>query len=312
MGERRFGLVLAFALLVASLAGFGVYRFLEQTRADSRVATGQVVVAAVDLPEGKILRAEDVKVTTVPRAGIVPGAYSTTDSVVGRVTRIPVFNGEALVPGRLAPVGSGAGLEVKITPGKRAMAVRIDDVVGLSGLIQPNSRVDVLVTLKADGTGEQQQRAKLFMSNMRVLSVGANIERGPDGRALNEATAALEVTPQEAEQLAIATNQGKIQLVLRGYGDPDTITTRGASMSDISLGRSVSIAPQPAPARREEPARRSAPAPRPAPTPAPVVIAQQAAPPAPKPRNPDSSVVQIYRGNGVTQTRIEKKDTVKP
>jgi pilus assembly protein CpaB len=249
-----------------------------------------------------------VKMVDVPLAGVVPGAFRSADSVVGRVTRIPVFTGEALVPGRLAPVGSGAGLEVKITPGKRAMAVRINDVVGLSGLIQPNSRVDVLVTLKDDGTG-QKQRAKLFMSNMRVLSVGANIERGPDGRPLNEATAALEVTPTEAEQLAIATSMGQIQLVLRGYGDPDTVTTRGASLSDISLGRSVVVeAPAPAPERHPEP-RRAAPAPRPAPVaPAPVVV-QQA---PPRPRLPDSSVIQIYRGPQVSQQRIEKKDSTKP
>jgi pilus assembly protein CpaB len=168
--------------------------------------------------------------------------------------------------------------------------------------------VDVLVTMKDDGTG-QKQRAKLFMSNMRVLSVGANIERGPDGRPLNEATAALEVTPTEAEQLAIATSMGQIQLVLRGYGDPDTVNTRGASLSDISLGRAVVV--EPPPTRREEP-RRSAPRPRPAPvTPAPVVIVQQAPPPV-RPRSPDSSVIQVYRGPQVSQTRIEKRDTIKP
>jgi pilus assembly protein CpaB len=305
MGERRFGLVLVVALLVAGLAGFGVFRFLQQAQEAARVPMGKVVVAAIDLTEGHVIAPTDAKVVDVPLATVPPGAYQSVDSVVGRVTRIPVFVTEALVPGRLAPVGSGAGLEVKITPGKRAMAVRIDDVVGLSGLIQPNSRVDVLVTLRDDGSGAQQ-RAKLFMSNMRVLSVGSQIERGPDGQALNETTAALEVTPAEAEQLAIATNQGKIQLVLRGYGDPDTVATRGASMSDISVGRS---APAPQPSRevsRRDPPRRAAP-----PAPAPVVIVQQPAP-APRPRNPDSSVVQVYRGDRVTQQRFEKKDSTKP
>jgi pilus assembly protein CpaB len=90
----------------------------------------------------------------VAAASVPAGAYAVADSVVGRVTRIPVFKGEALVPGRLAPPGTGPGLEVKITPGKRAMAVKINDVTGIAGLIQPNSRVDVLVTLKDEnGTG---------------------------------------------------------------------------------------------------------------------------------------------------------------
>ena len=307
MGERRFGLVLFAALTIAMLAGYGVYRFLEQAQASARIPMTRIVVAAVDLTEGHVLSATDVKLAEIPVANVPPNAYVVTDSVVGRVTRIPVFATEALVPGRLAPVGSGAGLEVKITPGKRAMAVKIDEVVGLSGLIQPNSRVDVLVTMKEDQNSGQKERAKLFMSNMRVLSVGSEVERGPDGRPMNATTAALEVTPAEAEQLAVATNQGKIQLVLRGYGDPDTVATRGASMSDISLGRTS--APEVPPVRREE-SRRSA-APRQAPPP--VVIVQQPAPvAAPKPRVADSSVIQIYRGAGVSQQRIEKRDSVKP
>jgi pilus assembly protein CpaB len=306
MGERRFGFVLVIALAVAALAGYGVYYFLQQAQASARVPTGRVVVAAVDLLEGKAVTAVEAKVIELPLAGIPPGAFTNIDSVVGRVTRIPVFANEVLVPGRLAPVGSGAGLEVKIAPGKRAMAVRIDDVVGLSGLIQPNSRVDVLVMLRDDGTG-QQQRAKVFMENMRVLSVGSQIERGPDGRPMNETTAALEVTPAEAEQLAVATGQGKIQLVLRGYGDPDSVRTRGASINDIPLGRAVVVArPAPEPERRRPSPQRTVTAPPP-----PVITL--APPPAARVRTgPDSGMVQIYRGPTVSQQRVEKRDSTKP
>jgi pilus assembly protein CpaB len=299
MGDRKFGLVLAIAILVALGAGFGVYSMLQQAQADAQVPTGSVVVAAVDLPEGHILKAEDINTTSVPRAAMPPGAFATTDSVIGRVTRIPVFTGEALVPGRLAPVGSGAGLEVKIAPGKRAMAVKIDEVAGLSGLIQPNSRVDVLVTVR-DEVANAQQRAKLFMSNMRVLSVGTQLERGPDGRPLNATTAALEVTPTEAEQLAIASNQGRIQLVLRGYGDSDTLETKGASIGDMM--RKLDLAPPP----------KAAPAPRPrivyVPTPAP---ATPTPPPVVAPKKPDTAVVQVYRGANVTEQKMLKKDTTK-
>lgn len=306
MGERRFGLVLFAALAIAGLAGYGVFRFLQQAQASAQIPMGRIVVAAADLTEGHVIVAADVRLAELPAANLPPGAFTIVDSVIGRVTRVAVFATEALVPGRLAPVGSGAGLEVKITPGKRAMAVRIDDVVGLSGLIQPNSRVDVLVTMKRDETSGQQERAKLFMSNMRVLSVGSQIERAADGRPIQQTTAALEVTPAEAEQLAVATNQGKIQLVLRGYGDPDTVATAGASMRDISLGRSAPVQSEPAP-RRSAPRRV---------TPAPVrretlFIAPQTTAPVTRPRA-DSSVIQVYRGAGVTQQRIEKKDSTKP
>ena len=301
MRDNKFGWVLAVAVIVALGAGFGVYTMLQQAQANAQVPTGSVVVAAVDLPEGHILKQEDTKVTTVPRASVPPGAFTSTDSVIGRVTRIPVFTGEALVPGRLAPVGSGAGLEVKIAPGKRAMAVKIDEVAGLSGLIQPNSRVDVLVTVR-DEVGNTQQRAKLFMSNMRVLSVGTQLERGPDGRPLNATTAALEVTPTEAEQLAIASNQGRIQLVLRGYGDSDTLETKGASINDMMRKLDLDPAPKAAPA----PKPRIVYVPAPAPTPIPQIPLPVAAP-----KKPDTAVVQVYRGAAVTEQKMAKKDTTK-
>lgn len=301
MGDRRFGIVLLVAILVAAAAGFGVYRMLEQAQASAKGPTGRVVVAAADLPEGHILVKSDAKIIELPRAAVPPGSYADADSVIGRVTRIPVFTGEALVPGRMAPVGSGAGLEVKISPGKRAMAVKIDEVAGLSGLIQPNSRVDVLVTVR-DEAANAQQRAKMFMSNMRVLSVGTQLERGPDGRPVNATTAALEVTPVEAEQLAIAANQGRIQLVLRGFGDPDTVATKGASINDMM--KKLDIAPPSAPApKAAEPKTRIVYVP----TPVPAVAA-----PALAPKRPDSAFVQVYRGITATQQKIEKKDTIKP
>ena len=122
------------------------------------------------------------------------GAFSSVDSVVGRVARIDVFKGEVIVPGRLAPDGTGPGLEVKITPGKRAIAVRIDDVSGLNGLVQPNSRVDILVTLREGANG--QQVSKLFMSNMRVLSIGTVSQTSVDNRPISAPTATIEVTPK--------------------------------------------------------------------------------------------------------------------
>ena len=76
----------------------------------------------------------------------------------------------------------------------------------MSGLIQPNSRVDVLVNIRIDDGGRQV--SKLFMENMRVLSVGTRVERDAEGKAIEATTAALEVTPEEAERLAVAVNQG--------------------------------------------------------------------------------------------------------
>lgn len=306
----RYRLVLITAVLVALAATFGVYRVITDMRASSRIVTQAVVVAAADIPEGGALTPVLLSVTQLPVAAIPAGAYSSPDSVAGRVARVAIFKGEAIVPGRLAPEGTTAGIEVKITPGKRAMAVRIDDVAGLSGLIQPNSRVDVMVTIQDQGenaTGSGRV-SKLFMSNMRVLSVGQQFDRGADGRAVGAGTATLEVFPEEAERLAVAQREGSIQLVLRGYGDPDSIQTDGARPNDVlSQLRSGGTKPRPAPAVTRP--RPSAPASAPAVSPAPIQPPRTIAVPA----NADSVTVRIYRGSAqpTQQKFADKKDSVK-
>ena len=113
-----------------------------------------------------------------------------------------------------------SGPEIRITPGKRAFVFRVDDVASWIDLLQPNSRVDILVVTNAP----EQQRpvARLLMENMRLLAIRAVPERLPDGRAVKTVVASIEVTPDEGERLAIATVEGSLRLVLRGYRDPDS------------------------------------------------------------------------------------------
>ena len=304
MGDRRLLWILALSLLVAVASGAGVLRVLRHAETRYQVRLRPVVVASIDLVEGQVIGSTALRVVQLPEAAVAREAFRAPDAVAGRVAKVPVFAGEALVPGRLAPVGAGAGLEVKIASGRRAMAVKIDEVAGLAGLVQPNSRVDVLVTLRRDGVGEAQE-AKLFMSNMRVLSMGSQLERGPDGRPVSATMAALEVTPEEAERLAVAANQGKIQLVLRGFGDSDTVVTRGASARDLI--RQLEAAP-PAPPPIRRPLARPvlvATAPPLAPPPAPALL------PAPRLSRLDSAVIQVYRRDRVSQQTIVRADSAR-
>jgi pilus assembly protein CpaB len=312
VADRRYTLLFYTAVLTAVAATYGVYRTLEKAKAQSHVAVRPVAVAARDLPEGASIDRLAVSLVEWPAPTVPAGAYASLDSLVGRVTRVAVFKGEAYVPGRLAPTGTSPGLEVKIEPGKRAMAVKINDVAGISGFIQPNSRVDVLVTLKEDNSTSKQV-AKVFMTNMRVLSVGREVQRGDDSKPSDATSATLEVTPDEAERLAVAMNQGTIQLVLRGYGDPDSVRTPGARYSDVLAQlNSAPVAHTEAPP--PPPVRHVARAPRPVP-PAPPkeTIAEK-----PKVEKPDSAVVQVFRAGKVTQQKFEKtaadtmKDTTKP
>ncbi|HKS96940.1 MAG TPA: Flp pilus assembly protein CpaB [Terriglobia bacterium] len=301
MAERRYTTVFYAAILTGLIATYGVYRYLQQAKAASQVPMQSVVIAARDVPEGEKIDRLALSLAQWPTGTAPESAFSNIDSVVGRVVRIPMFKGEAVVPGRLAPAGTGPGLEVKITPGMRAMAVKINDVAGLSGLIQPNNRVDVLVTLKANTQMNTKEEAKMFMSNMRVLSVGTQVERGDDGKPIQATTATLEVTPQQAEQLAVAMNEGTIQLVLRGFGDPDSIKTPGATAADVlaqlRTAGSVRVPEQ-------DPPKRARARPRPEPVAPPVRVA------ADPPPRPDSVVVRVYRGDKLTQQKFDQKDSL--
>jgi pilus assembly protein CpaB len=310
MAERRFTLVFFVAIATAAAATFGVYRVLDTTKKEAQIPTRAVVVATRDLGEGARLDHASLAVRQWPAPTVPDGAYDTPDSLVGRVTRVAVFSGEPVVPGRLAPAGSSAGLEVKITPGKRAMAVRINDVAGIAGLIQPNARVDVLVTLRDDVT-QGRQVAKMFMENMRVLSVGTQVERGADGQAIQATTATLEVTPSEAERLAVAVNAGSIQLVLRGFGETDSARTRGAAAADVitALQGAALTMPRAAEPRSEPPRRRSTSAPARPPAPAASEPARAAA--AATPRAPDTVAIEVYRGATKTQQKFVKDSSAK-
>lgn len=275
------------AILVAAAATFGAYKLLAANSAGGKTATQDVVFASRDIPEGAPIDRVALTSRKIPIGAVPVGAFSSIDSVVGRVTRINVFAGEALVPGRLAPVGSGPGLELKIPPGQRAMAVRINDVAGISGLIQPGSRVDVLVTIKEDNS--EKQIAKLFMSNMQVLSVGSEVQRDASGKPISATTVTLGVTPEESERLAIAMNTGAIQLVLRGYGDPDSVRTKGATSTDVlsQLKGTSTVLPATSPAVPPRIVYRRLPPPAPVAKPL---------PPPPPPPPPESATVNVYRG----------------
>ena len=213
MAAKRYSFVFYVAIVVAIGATYAVFKVLESTKASSRVATAPVVVASRDINEGEKIDRLALSVAQWPVSTVPVGAYGRIDSVAGRVARVPVFNGEPLVPGRLAPEGTDAGLLTKITPGKRAMSVRINDVTGIAGMIPPNSRVDIALTTTL---ANAQRTAKLFMSNMRVLAMQTAVHKSEDGRPIPATVATLEVTPEESELLLVAQSQGSIQLVLRG------------------------------------------------------------------------------------------------
>jgi pilus assembly protein CpaB len=310
MAERRYTTIFAAAIVTAAAATFGIYRVLQVTKAEAKITTQPVVVALEDIPESKAIERSALRVAQWVTGTAPAGAFSNIDSVVGRVTRVDIFKGEVVVPGRLAPNGTGSGLQVKITPGKRAMPVRVDDISGIGGLIQPNSRVDVMSVIR-DKTN--QNVAKLFMANMRVLSVGTQDTRTVDNRPISATMVALEATPVEAERLAIAQAEGRIQLVLRGYGDPDSLKTEGAKSADVLSQLRGAPTFKPEPPRVSSGSRKQGTAAPPQVAPAPVL---QAPTPQPEreaaPKRPDSLTVQIFKAGKEEQRKFQKDSAKKP
>jgi pilus assembly protein CpaB len=299
MAQRRYTIVFYAAVFIAAMATYGVFRVLQAAKTSARVATRSVVVAAKDIPAGAQLDKESLAVKEWPAVAVPDAALATLSAAEGRVTRVPIFTGEAIVPGRLARQGTAPGLEARITPGMRAMSVRINDVAGLSGLIQPNSRVDVLVSLR-EGGREAEEVSKLFLENMRVLSMGSRTTRDDTGEPTPATTATLEVTPAQAEKLAVAMRQGMIQLVLRGFDDFDSTRTKGASSSEVLAQLRE---PKPKPVVAEAPPRRARSTPRRSEPPV-----REVPPPvavAPEPTRPDSLTVRVYRGSAVTQQKFD-------
>jgi len=187
------------------------------------------------------------------------------------------------------------------------MAVRINDVAGISGLIQPNSRVDVVVMMR-QGAGTPTPVAKVFMEDLRVLSVGTTVQRDAAGRSIDATTAALEVTPEQAERLAFAATEGSIQLVLRGFGDSESVRTQGANARDVVGVTLVSLTTagdtvisEMGPRRAPTAWRRPRPAPVVTPPPPPVV-------PPPKPAA-ESLHITIHRGDRIETRAFLKPDT---
>jgi pilus assembly protein CpaB len=296
MAAKRYSFVFYIAILVAIAATYSVFKVLESTKASSRVATAPVVIAARDINEGESIDRIALSVAQWPISTVPVGAYGKIDSVAGRVARVAVFNGEPIVPGRLAPEGTTPGLITKITPGKRAMAVRINDVSGIAGLIQPNSRVDILLSTTL---GNATRTGKIFMENMRVLAMQATTTTTEDGRPIPATTATLEVTPDESEKLMVAQVSGTIQLILRGYGDPDSVKTSGATSADVA--RMLRDAPVTRPVQNRPAPRRPAP-PR---VVAETVLVPQPIPVAAKPKA-DTNKVEIFRGAEKSELKFGK------
>lgn len=273
-----------------------------RTAAPKARDTVRIVAAAQDLPIGRKIQVTDLKLVEVDRNAAPKGAFQKTSDAGDRVVSTPLAAGEVLLSSKLAAKGGGEGLAALIEPGFRAVSVQVNESSGVSGFIQPGTRVDVLFTrLFPNGDAA----TTTILENVKVLAYGRQTDPAakPDPRDANRTTAAaaptvatLSVSRAEAERLVLAVQRGKIHFALRNGLDA-AVAGPSDPMKTSDLGIEDPRKPQP-----------SVPAPRPVAAPAP--------PPPPVPVNPRNveatkkaeikkPVVQIYRGDKLTEQELK-------
>ncbi|HET7748463.1 MAG TPA: Flp pilus assembly protein CpaB [Terriglobales bacterium] len=265
MNRNRLLLIGILALGVGALVSYMVYTTLRRTVATVKQANTQVVVAALDLQVGSKLEDKDLREIRLPGADLPQGYFQNKADVLGRGVVVPIAKGEFILPSKLAAENAGAGLPSLIPPGMRAVSVRVNEVVAVAGFVIPGTRVDVLLTGNPRGTDEPLTTTVL--ENVEVLAAGQKLQHSAQGEPQSVPVITLLVSPEDAQKLTMASNEGRIQLTLRN--PTDTSEENLAVLRDSSLYR-VGPAPDPRPSRTR--VRRVAAAPRPAPAPSMYVV----------------------------------------
>jgi pilus assembly protein CpaB len=261
--------MLAVALASGGLAALLAMRYLQQkaTPLAAQPIRANMVVAARPLPVGTILSEEHVRPMAWTGGPLPIGYIGSPQEVVGRGLMSDLQENEPLLESKLAPKGAGGGLPIIIGEGKRGLTMRVNEVSGVAGFVTPNTRVDVLLTME-DRNSAGEPATRIIMQDMRILAAGQSIQPDKEGKPQPVPVVTFLVTPEQAETLALASQQGSIQLALRNQLDTNEVKTNGTRRSAL-MGGPIGRAP----------ARRS--------------VSRGAPAPAPQ---PSQQVVEVYRG----------------
>lgn len=237
MRSRRLIIVLVLALISGLLAGWLALRIIGNRDGGpirtAEAATAEIVVAARDLPLGRVLTAQDVKVVGWPGDALPENASTTVEEVLGRGIITPVTMNEPLLAGKMAVKEAGGGLPIVISEGMRAVSVRVNEVIQVAGFVMPGTHVDVFVTIEPPEGASGGPITKLVLENVTVLTVNQIIQTAANGEPVTATVATMLVTPDDGEKLIHAANKGQIQLGLRNTLDLDSVTTAGVQVRDL-------------------------------------------------------------------------------
>jgi pilus assembly protein CpaB len=237
-------------LLVALLAGAAAVVFASRWMQAQSRSDGKIAVAAADVDIGARISPEQIRMVDWPQGSKPAGSFEEAVKVEGRVTKTSLTRGEPILEGKLAPPGSKGGLSAVVAEGKRAMTVRVNDVVGVAGFALPGNFVDILVnTSEAGGRNGDRDASisKIVLERILVLAVAQEANRDETKpKVVNAVT--LEVSPIQAEKLDLARSVGTLSLVLRNQIDPKLGDTDGATKESLLDQPVAAPTPKPAPA----------------------------------------------------------------
>jgi len=299
MGKYKSVMLLGLAVIIALMTSLLVYGYIQKKGKVKEVAveTQPVVVAAVDLSWGTRITNEMLKKANFLKESLSTGYFSDPALVVGRVVIYPVRVNEPIFESRLAPMDvKTGGVAAVISPRKRAIAVKVDKVIGVSGFIHPGNRVDVLMTLATGRTFNPV--TKTILENILVLAVGSETKerKGSEEKSSPTDVITLEVTPGEAEKLALAATEGRLQLALRNFSDTENVITHGTTVSTLVGSHSPSSPKEMKPSARGETEVKKP--------------ASQELPPPPVGKKvespmPPTHTVELIKGNKVSEVKFE-------
>src|SRR5580704_4563326 len=232
--NRRLLNILLIAFVIAAACSYIVFRLVGSRLSGTRQTTTLVIAAATDIKLGSVLR--DADLTTIQIVGTLPkGAILRREDAIGRGVLSNLYLGEPVLESRLAAPGSGGGLAATIPQGMRATAVKVNEVVGVAGFVTPGMRVDVLITGNPPGAANSSQGSlvRTLLQNIEVLSAGTDIQRDAEGKPQQVQVVNLLVTPTQAEILSLASNETRIQLVLRNPLDTQTDQPPGTVLANL-------------------------------------------------------------------------------
>jgi pilus assembly protein CpaB len=204
------------------------------------IASTSVVVATELLPLGIALEPQHMRAIPWPGDGVPVGAFSDPGAIVGWVTRSSFVPNEPFLPDKLANPQTPGVLPLMIPPGMRATSVRVNEVTGISGFVTPGSKVDVIATMASE-QAEGGKEAFTLLENVEVLAIAQTMEQR-DNKPTLANTVTLLVSPEEAERVTLAGNEGTLQLVLRNFQDRDPANTNGVSLARLSFHRPEAVA----------------------------------------------------------------------